>query len=168
MDDKSEIGKRIKELREYLRLSQKEFAEALGIHPLSVSRYELGKSNPSPSVLKLIEDKFGVNSKWLLEGKGNPFKKGKDSDNLSFKSDKRWRKVNDLLESSSDLIVDICLSLFLSEKQRKKLNLEAMRTYFKNRVNKNLLNEANRSLWEVLDLLSCLENNPPFDKFKKK
>lgn len=68
-----EIGKRIKELREYLGLSQREFAEILGIHPLSISRYESGKSNPAPSVLKLIEDKFSVNPEWLLEGKGEMF-----------------------------------------------------------------------------------------------
>ncbi len=168
MGEKVAIGQRIKELREFLGLSQKEFADALGIHPMSVSRYELGRSNPSPSVLRLIEDKFGVNPEWLLEGKGDPFKHDRGSDNLNFKFGKRWREVKNHLEDASELIVDICLSLFLTQRQKKSLNLEALKTYLKNRVNGHLLKEADRSLHEVLELLSCLEKAPPFDKFKVK
>ncbi|GAB6077281.1 helix-turn-helix domain-containing protein [Desulfurobacterium crinifex] len=168
MDNKTEIGKRIKELREYLGLSQKEFAEALGIHPLSVSRYELGKSNPSPSILKLIEDKFGVNSEWLKKGKGNPFKRQRDSDNFNFKFNKRWKEVKANLENSAEIIADLCLEIFTSKKQKEKLNIEALRAYLKNKVRKHLLNEVNRSLEEVLTILSCLENSPPFNEFKAK
>jgi len=165
---RTEIGKRIKELREYLGLSQKEFAEALGIHPLSVSRYELGKSNPSPSILKLIEDKFSVNPEWLKKGKGNPFKRQKDSDNFNFKFSKRWKEVKVNLENSSKILVDLCLELFTSKKQKEELNIEALRKYLENKVGKHLLDEANRSLDEVLTLLSCLGNSPPFNEFTNK
>ena len=165
--DKAEIGKRIREIREFLGISQREFAEILGIHPLSVSRYELGKSNPSPSVLKAIEDKFGVNPEWLLAGKGEPFKSSKESDNFNFKFNKRWKAVEQRLEESAELIVDLSLELFVSKKHVRKLNNPEVKTFFKNRIKRHLLKEADRSLWDILTLISCMEKEPPFDKFLK-
>jgi len=162
-----EIGKRIKELREYLGLSQREFADILGIHPLSISRYESGKSNPAPSVLKLIEDKFSVNPEWLREGKGDLFLK-KDSANFNFEFNKRWKDLDSILEKGAKRIVDTCLELFMSKKQKERLNIEVLEVFLKNKVKRNLMNEAKRSLDEILALTSCLENASPFDKFKNK
>ena len=167
MKRKTEIGQRIRELREYLGISQKEFAKALGLHPLSISRYELGKSKPAPSVLKLIEDKFGVNPEWLKNGKGKPFKE-KDLDNINIEFDKRWKSVKANLEDSAEKIVNICLDLFTSKQQEKELDIETIRTFLKNLTTRHLIDEANRSLQEILRILSFIENPASFKRKSNK
>lgn len=49
-----EIGKKIRQKREKLRKSQKEFAELLGIHVQQISRYERGLTRPRDATLKKI------------------------------------------------------------------------------------------------------------------
>ena len=67
------VAERLKELRYKLGLSQKEFAERVGIHYMTLSKYESGKYRPSLRFLKKVEEVFNVNPQWLLEGKGDMF-----------------------------------------------------------------------------------------------
>lgn len=50
----------IKELRIENGLTQKQFAEKLGVTKQSVSFWETGRAFPCMNMVKLIEDKFGV------------------------------------------------------------------------------------------------------------
>ena len=75
-NQKSAIGERLKQVRRRLGMTQKEFAEALGVHPMTLSKYESGKWNPSEKFLRLIEAKFDVNYNWLLKGEGTMFNFG--------------------------------------------------------------------------------------------
>jgi transcriptional regulator with XRE-family HTH domain len=56
-----------------MRLSQSVFGETLGIKGSSISALERGISNPSNSVLELIEIKYRINREWLLTGKGEKY-----------------------------------------------------------------------------------------------
>jgi putative transcriptional regulator len=47
-------GAQIKELRKTLGYTQAELAEALGVTPNTVARYERDEFKPSPPVLKLL------------------------------------------------------------------------------------------------------------------
>jgi len=67
------VAERLKELRYKLGLSQKEFAEKVGIHYMTLSKYESGKYHPSLRFLKKVEEVFNVNPQWLLEGRGDMF-----------------------------------------------------------------------------------------------
>ncbi len=67
------IGKRIKELRKALGLTQTAFAEKLGRSKRSIQEWESGRNEPSERVLRLIEQTFNVNPEWLREGKGEMF-----------------------------------------------------------------------------------------------
>jgi len=67
------VGQRLKELRYKLGLSQKEFAEKLGIHYMTLSKYESEKYPPSLRFIKKLEEIFNVNPQWLLEGVGEMF-----------------------------------------------------------------------------------------------
>lgn len=52
------MGRRVRELRDRLGLSQKEFAETFGIPINSIRQYEIGRYMPPPAVrayIKLIE-----------------------------------------------------------------------------------------------------------------
>jgi len=47
-------GKEIKELRNKLKLTQKELAGKIKVDAITVSRWELGKQKPSPKALRTL------------------------------------------------------------------------------------------------------------------
>ncbi len=67
------IGKRLKELRQALGLSQKEFGKRIGRSWRAIQNYEAEQRVPDETTLKLIEVLFNVNPEWLREGKGKMF-----------------------------------------------------------------------------------------------
>lgn len=60
------LGKRIKELRQKLELTQKEFTNELSITSATLSAYEKNTVNPSISVIAEIAEKYNVSVDWLL------------------------------------------------------------------------------------------------------
>ena len=67
--DQEKIGKFIKELREEKKLTQKEFADKLGLTFQAVSKWENGKNVPDISILKQMSEEFHINIDEILEGK---------------------------------------------------------------------------------------------------
>ena len=66
-------NERIKFLRETLRLGQEEFGKRIGSARNTIANYELGRRNPSNTVLNAICKTFRVNYFWLTDGKGDMF-----------------------------------------------------------------------------------------------
>lgn len=64
------VGDRVKELRFFLKLSQKTFGEKIGISAPSVARIESGENNPAERTIRLICQEFSVSYAWLKEGIG--------------------------------------------------------------------------------------------------
>lgn len=64
---------RIKALRKELKMTQRVFAEAVGVKQSTVATYEIGRNVPSDTVIALICRRFGVNSEWLVNGEGPMF-----------------------------------------------------------------------------------------------
>ncbi len=62
----TEVGKRVRQVREKLRLTQGEFARRLGVTRVSVARYEAGRV-PSFGVLHQLARLGGVTIGWLLQ-----------------------------------------------------------------------------------------------------
>lgn len=65
--------KRIHAVRKILKLSQKEFAESIGLSQGHLSVIEKGNHHPSNTLLLAICQRFKVLEEWLLNGKGKPF-----------------------------------------------------------------------------------------------
>ena len=63
-------SQRIKEIRDKLNLSQKEFAERIDMKRNSIAQIETGIRNPSDRTLKAICKEFNVNYSWLKYGVG--------------------------------------------------------------------------------------------------
>jgi transcriptional regulator with XRE-family HTH domain len=63
------LGQRIKEVRRKRGLSQKAFAEVLGVSGSHVSTIETGAAAPSKQLIKAICREYGVREEWLVEGK---------------------------------------------------------------------------------------------------
>jgi transcriptional regulator with XRE-family HTH domain len=64
------MNKRVVEIRKMKRLSQVEFAKAIGITQASLSLIEQGKSRLTEANIRLIYFTFGINEKWLRTGEG--------------------------------------------------------------------------------------------------
>ena len=64
------VGSRIKELRNYLDLTQQKFADRLGIQRGIIGKYEVDVSAPSDAVISLICREFNVREAWLRDGEG--------------------------------------------------------------------------------------------------
>ena len=67
-----ELKDRIKYVRKQLRLTQIEFADALGINQANIPLWENGKYAPKRDRLKQIADLAGVSIMWLISGEGSP------------------------------------------------------------------------------------------------
>ena len=85
------MNKRIKEIREYSKLTQDEFGKRIGSARNTIANYENGNRNPSNSVILSICREFNVSEEWLRTGKGNMFKKRLPADEVAY-------FVEDLLE----------------------------------------------------------------------
>lgn len=64
---------RIKKIRKELDLTQQEFADRIGIKRGGVANYEIGRNEPTDSVISLICREFNVNEQWLRDGTGEMF-----------------------------------------------------------------------------------------------
>lgn len=67
------IAERIKQIREKLGYSQREFAKLLGIESGSYVGYEYGRRRPPFILLDAISKQFNVNLNWLISGEGPMF-----------------------------------------------------------------------------------------------
>jgi len=68
-----EFGQRLKEIRQQLKLLQKDFAAGLEVSGSFLSEIEKGKTNPGFDVLRKIYVNYNVNLHYLMDGSGRPF-----------------------------------------------------------------------------------------------
>jgi transcriptional regulator with XRE-family HTH domain len=68
-------GSRLKQVRQDLGLTQKDFAEKLGFKWYKIKDMESGKQNITYDIAKLIEKIFSINHDWLLTGEGEMYVK---------------------------------------------------------------------------------------------
>lgn len=61
------FGEKLRYLREYQKIDQKDIAMQLGISQSTYSRYELGQTPPSIDMLKKMATFFNVSIDYLLE-----------------------------------------------------------------------------------------------------
>lgn len=80
MDLKIDIGKRLREFRESLGLSQKEFVKNLSVKPAAWSSYENGTSYPPAPVMYELAEKYSLDLNWLVSGENANIKPVKTMD----------------------------------------------------------------------------------------
>lgn len=74
------LKERIKKLRKELGMTQAEFAQKIGTSQNVLANYEIGRRNPSNSVINNISKTFDVNEEWLRTGEGKMFIEVPDED----------------------------------------------------------------------------------------
>lgn len=67
------LNRRVKQIRQELNLSQKAFAEKMGISRDVISNIEYDRTEAKEYVLRAICREYKVNFFWLTEGKGEIF-----------------------------------------------------------------------------------------------
>lgn len=68
----SEICLRIKQLRKnFLKMSQEEFADAIGISRSNIGNIETGRVNVTDRNIEQICKEFGISESWLRDGIGD-------------------------------------------------------------------------------------------------
>lgn len=67
----SEVGKRLRKLRNDFLYSQSEVAEAIGITRRQVAMWETGNSIPTNAELDMLEDMFFTTKEYILRGVTN-------------------------------------------------------------------------------------------------
>lgn len=67
------MQERIKKIRKYFDITQQEFADRIGIKRGAIANYEVGRNEPTDSVISLICREFNVNENWLRTGEGDMF-----------------------------------------------------------------------------------------------
>lgn len=77
--ENDEVGARLRDLRVKSDLSQRQFADFLGISLRAYQNYERGERRVSADIARKLSEKSGVNPDWLLSGTGQMYK-----DNASY------------------------------------------------------------------------------------
>jgi transcriptional regulator with XRE-family HTH domain len=90
------LNERIKELRVYLKLTQSELGDKIGITRAAVSRIESGERSVTDQVFISICREFNVNENWLRTGEGSMFVEVPEEDEF-FKAAAQISKANDKL-----------------------------------------------------------------------
>ena len=67
------IEQRLKEIRNSVGLSQKDFGAIMGIAQTSYANYENGRSSIPASLLEALSLKLNLNLNWLITGEGNMY-----------------------------------------------------------------------------------------------
>lgn len=102
------IGKRIKEKREVLGISQKDLADTVGITPSSINQYEAGSKNPSTDILKKIALALSTETDYLLGMK-------KDEDQVAV----AFRDLERLSEKDRRIVLENIKTLSKLSKESK-------------------------------------------------
>lgn len=105
------MNERIRELRKALSLTQKEFAEKIGLGQTAVSHLEQSGSNITEQTIKTICMQFSVNEDWLRTGIGNMIQE----------PDRKQHEFFELFNQFSPILQDYLIQTarFLLEAQNK-------------------------------------------------
>ena len=99
---------RIKKIRNYMGLTQEQFAKQLGLSRNHIAQIETGKGIASDRTLKDICREFSVNEEWLRTGTGDMF---------NLPEDETAALVSDLLEEPENEFYQSILELLRMYKQ---------------------------------------------------
>jgi transcriptional regulator with XRE-family HTH domain len=67
----SSISFRLKSLRKFLKLSQKDFSSGIYISQSYYNELELGRRKINERIIELVATKYNANREWILTGRGD-------------------------------------------------------------------------------------------------
>ena len=77
----NEVGSRLKEIRQRLKMTQAQWGEKLGISGSAVAKHENGITFPTGKMLNILSSQYNVSMDYLLCGRGTLFHENQDNSN---------------------------------------------------------------------------------------
>jgi transcriptional regulator with XRE-family HTH domain len=114
--DKQGVAARIKEIQEKLKINSRSFAISIGMDPSQLSKIEKGALGISSTYATKINELYGVNVTWILNGKGdkgmwknipNSFAVTKDKDDSVGEIEERLLRIEAHLEVFENAIAGL-------------------------------------------------------------
>ncbi len=133
------MNERIRKLRKVLDLTQQNFAKRIGSTQNVVANYEIGRRNPSSSVINNICKEFNVNEEWLRTGNGEMFNK----ENL-FSLDEFLKK-----QEATNLEIEIVKLLFSFDKNTRGELISKLKKIFQSETIVNELSATEEDSEEI-------------------
>lgn len=88
------ISKRISDIIEYTKLTQKEFADAIEVNPSKISHILTGRNGPSLEIISQIKSKFTELSwDWIVFGTGKMIQSITEKENLNTEKKEEEKKI---------------------------------------------------------------------------
>lgn len=100
------IGKRIKEARNALNMTQEELAKLLGVTKGAVANYENETSHPKEPIMYKMFDALQVDANYLFQDVVNILKRSNDVTFAEFEHIKQYRNLDDHGRELVDLVLD--------------------------------------------------------------
>ncbi|MCB6414516.1 helix-turn-helix domain-containing protein [Faecalimonas umbilicata] len=100
---------RIKKIRKAMHMTQDEFGKKIGLARNSIANYEIGRREPTNSVILSICREFGVNESWLRTGEGgddNMFTKVSEDDRYSLNLGKLSITENEFVRNGVNFLAE--------------------------------------------------------------
>ena len=91
----NEIGLRLKDIRQKLKMTQQQLGDKLGINGSAVGKYENGISFPTGKMLDLLASQYNVSMDYLLCGRGTLFYDDEDTPD--------WSRSGNMVEGDKEL-----------------------------------------------------------------
>jgi transcriptional regulator with XRE-family HTH domain len=124
------MGRRLKLIREELKLNQKKFAAKLDIAASLISQIEMGHKNPSFNFLNCLMHHFQVSFDWLFYGIGEKFVKKKSGETVEYTDIDDISSIVWYLENSSffrHCVMGLSAKILLENEEIIKMELERKR-----------------------------------------
>lgn len=138
------INERIRELRKYYGLTQKEFAQKLGLSREHLCRIEAGKEKPSEQTLLLVTSLFEVADSWLYDGVGEMICNHHDG-NAPEILRKAIEDISDIINLSKNTQDDMIESLILLFKMFNKISNDNEKVMLLHNIFRHLHDIINQS-----------------------
>ncbi len=100
------VGKRIKEARNALGMTQEDLAKLLGVTKGAVANYENETSHPKEPVMYKMFDALNVDANYLFQDVVNIPKKVNDVTFSEFEHIKKYRSLDDFGKETIDIVID--------------------------------------------------------------
>ena len=94
------VNERIKQIRQTLHKSQREFAKAIYVSNGYLSEIETGQKEANARLIHLISTTYSVNKHWLLTGEGRMF-----NDTSEEKMERMTNLFNELYPEFQDFVL---------------------------------------------------------------
>lgn len=116
------IGKRIKEARENLGLTQIELADLVGVTGSAITNYEKETSHPKEAVMYKLFDALNVDANYLFQDVVNIPKKVNDVTLSEFEHIKKYRNLDEHGRHVIDLLLEAEYDRSISSKQQTSIS----------------------------------------------